>query len=206
MNKIEKIKKLADAMYNRMQNLTTDTSGIRKAMDEYHQFIINEYYKENTEKDLSVKESVISFGASDSELIHQEIFIPEGFEATIDGNKIILTRIENKDERIRKWLIDTLNGYHHLFEEGGITKEDMLDWLEKQDEQNPTDEEMKTILRTEYEKGRADAIAEMQKEWNEDDEKRLQSCINILKAKSLMGKVDTANTMWLKSLKERIGE
>jgi len=46
--KLEKIKVLADAMYNRMQNLTTDTSGIRKAMYDYHQFIIYEYYKEES--------------------------------------------------------------------------------------------------------------------------------------------------------------
>jgi hypothetical protein len=44
--KLEKIKQLADTMYNKMQNLTTDTSGIRKAMDDYHQFIIYQYYKE----------------------------------------------------------------------------------------------------------------------------------------------------------------
>ena len=55
--KLSKAIKLADAMYNRMQNLTTDTSGIRKAMDEYHQFIINEYYKEDTEKDFGIKNS-----------------------------------------------------------------------------------------------------------------------------------------------------
>ena len=44
--KLKKIKKLADAMYTKMQNLITDTSGIRTAMEEYHQFIINEYNKE----------------------------------------------------------------------------------------------------------------------------------------------------------------
>lgn len=42
----------------------------------------------------------------------------------------------------------------------GISK---LLGLEKQGEQKPTDEEMKAILRTEYEKGRADAMAEVQK-------------------------------------------
>lgn len=45
--KLKKIKELADAMYVKMQNLTTDTSGIRKAMEEYRQFIINEYNKED---------------------------------------------------------------------------------------------------------------------------------------------------------------
>lgn len=46
--KLKKIKELADAMYTKMQNLTTDTSGIRKAMEEYRQFIINEYNKEDS--------------------------------------------------------------------------------------------------------------------------------------------------------------
>jgi len=39
-------KKLADAMYYAAQHLTTDASRLHKAMDEYHQFIINEYHKE----------------------------------------------------------------------------------------------------------------------------------------------------------------
>ena len=43
--KLEKIKKLADAMYYAAFNLTTDASLLRKAMDEYHQFIIYKYYK-----------------------------------------------------------------------------------------------------------------------------------------------------------------
>lgn len=46
--KLKKIKELADAMCLKMQNLTTDTLGIRKAMEEYRQFIINEYNKEDT--------------------------------------------------------------------------------------------------------------------------------------------------------------
>lgn len=40
--KLQKLKKLADAMYRAAQYLTTDASHLRKAMDEYHQFIINE--------------------------------------------------------------------------------------------------------------------------------------------------------------------
>lgn len=44
--KLEKIKALADKMYSRMAYLTSDTRPIRQAMDEYHQFIINEYHKE----------------------------------------------------------------------------------------------------------------------------------------------------------------
>lgn len=40
--KLQKLKKLADAMYTAAQYLTTDAPYLRKAMDEYHQFIINE--------------------------------------------------------------------------------------------------------------------------------------------------------------------
>ena len=38
--KLQKLKKLADAMYHAAQYLTTDASQLRKAMEEYHQFII----------------------------------------------------------------------------------------------------------------------------------------------------------------------
>lgn len=43
--KLLKLRKLADAMYYAAQHLTTDASRLHKAMDEYHQFIINEYHK-----------------------------------------------------------------------------------------------------------------------------------------------------------------
>ena len=38
--KLQKLKKLADGMYCAAQYLTTDASHLRKAMEEYHQFII----------------------------------------------------------------------------------------------------------------------------------------------------------------------
>ena len=44
--KLEKIKSLADKMYTSMQYLTSDTRPIRKAMEEYHSFIVHEYHKE----------------------------------------------------------------------------------------------------------------------------------------------------------------
>ena len=40
--KLTKIRQLADAMYNSMQNLTTDTTRIREAMNNYRQFVIYE--------------------------------------------------------------------------------------------------------------------------------------------------------------------
>lgn len=44
--KLIKIKLLADKMSDTAFNMTTDASLLRKAMDDYHQFIINEYHKE----------------------------------------------------------------------------------------------------------------------------------------------------------------
>ena len=38
--KLQKLKKLADGMYRAAQYLTTDASHLRKAMDEYYQFVI----------------------------------------------------------------------------------------------------------------------------------------------------------------------
>ena len=40
--KQRKLKRLADAIYTAAQYLTTDTTRLRKAMEEYHQFCINE--------------------------------------------------------------------------------------------------------------------------------------------------------------------
>lgn len=41
--KLEKMRRLADEMYFRMQTLSTDLRPLRKAMEDYHNFIINEY-------------------------------------------------------------------------------------------------------------------------------------------------------------------
>jgi len=40
-DKLDKVIKLADAMYNAAFNMTTDASLLSKAMKEYHQFIIH---------------------------------------------------------------------------------------------------------------------------------------------------------------------
>jgi len=51
--KLKRTKKLADAMYYAAQYLTTDASHLRKAMKEYHNFIVTEYNEENpVSKDL----------------------------------------------------------------------------------------------------------------------------------------------------------
>lgn len=81
-------------------------------------------------------------------------------------------------------------------------------WLEKQCEQKPTDEEMKELLRTEYEKGRADALSEMKSSWGEEDEDYLAACIDVIhNFYPLSGELrEYAQKLksWLKSLKDRV--
>ena len=81
------------------------------------------------------KKIEIPFGAFDSELIHQEINIPNGFNAVIEGNKIILTRAESEDERIRKALIEYLHTLPNHFSHNGSLVTDWITWVEKQGEQ-----------------------------------------------------------------------
>jgi len=92
-------------------------------------------------------EKEIPFGAFDSELMHQEINIPEGFTATIEGNKIILTRTENEDEKIRKELIEHVKANKEadyvLFKR--FSPDNVIAWLEKQGE-NLKQENYKTTI------------------------------------------------------------
>ena len=86
-------------------------------------------------------EKEIPFGAFDSELMHQEIYIPEGFKAVIKGNKIILEKTESKDEKIRKLIRGWINTRPASFFDNGISKEEMLVWIEKQDKPKWTKED-----------------------------------------------------------------
>ena len=102
---------------------------------------------------------------------------------------------ESEDERIRKGLIGMLSKYKYYY-----SKE--IAWLKKQGK--PSDEEMKTLLRTEYEKGRADAIAEMQGEWSEEDEETLGWLCTFLKGyghEFYEGNEENDVIDWLKSLR-----
>ena len=70
----------------------------------------------------------------------------------------------------------------------------------------PTDKEIKTLLRTEYEKGRADAIAELQKEWSKEDENILGDIIEdvkTLRSSKTLGVIRN-KISWLKSIKDRV--
>ena len=80
-----------------------------------------------------------------------------------------------------------------------------VEWLEEQDKKNLTDEGMIEALRTEYEKGRADAIAEMQKPvWSEEDKDYLHNINAAVNFYFDEGYAEKVNS-WLKVLKESCG-
>lgn len=79
----------------------------------------------------------------------------------------------------------------------------------KKGEQKPTDEEMKELLRTEHEKGRADVLTEMQKSvaWNKEDDNCLSTIIaefSKCAGKSVSKDEWMRCNDFLNSLKERI--
>ena len=75
----------------------------------------------------------IPFGAYDSELVEETYFIPEGMEAVIEGDKVIIRRKESEDEKIRKAIINAIHDYAYRLEEKIPTE--WLTWLEKQGEE-----------------------------------------------------------------------
>ena len=78
------------------------------------------------------KKTEIPFGTFDSELQEQEICIPDGFGASIENGKIILRKIENKDEKIRKAIVEFFELQDDNTTYSFIPKKDILAWLEKQ--------------------------------------------------------------------------
>jgi len=91
--------------------------------------------------------------------------------------------------------------------DGVLVNLSQLNRVAKKDNKQPTNEEMKELLQTEYEKGRADAIAEMQLVWSEEDEVKLINIINFFDSSSTAKLCPTRRNeaiAWLKSLKGRI--
>ena len=95
--KLEKIKALADKMYSRMAYLTSDTRPIRQAMYEYHQFIVNEFHKE---EHVSEKECMYS---KDNYTDEDRIVLCDGCEEECKFNKKEEPVSEDLEEAIGKY-------------------------------------------------------------------------------------------------------
>ena len=126
-----------------------------------------------------LKEIEIPFGAKDSELCGWEYTIPEGMEATIVDNKIVVKKKESENERIRKNCIHflELQKSHHA---STVEIDECIAWLEKQGEESRRQRveeairevEEKSKLFTEAHKGKTseEILAEMRGEQKQFDE------------------------------------
>lgn len=94
------------------------------------------------------KKTEFSLGTFNSELQEQEIQIPDGYEASIEGGNIIFRKKESEDEKIRKMLVRYFKGYKEGCETfNGIPTDNILDWLERQGKHAITcsEEQMKVL-------------------------------------------------------------
>jgi len=97
MNKVEKIKAEIERLKKSLpwgscaSQISMECNCKNEAYNEVLSYIDS---LSDTEKDFGIKESVIPFGASDSELMEATYFIPQGYHAVIDGNKMIIKKGE----------------------------------------------------------------------------------------------------------------
>ena len=146
----------------------------------------------------------IPFGAKDSELQEAIYNIPKGFHAEINDDKVVI----KKGEKPAAWSEEDIRNIQDidsvLFYDKDLPEETCMrlrNWLKSL----KPNKDMVEALRTEYEKGRADTIAEMEKDWSEEDEvkiNRIVACLenlNVADNDILLKDVD-----WLKSLKDRV--
>ena len=132
--------KLEDSLNNSLEEETSETWN--KFLEEQ-----DEQEKETEQKDdIDMPLIEMSFGAKDSELVGATYYIPEGFHAEIEGNKVIFKQGEqqpawsNEDEDIVKTVLYILHeaADNHNFD----------DWLKSLKERmiwRPTEEQMKAL-------------------------------------------------------------
>lgn len=115
----------------------------------------------------------------------KEIEIPEGYDARIEGNKIIIEPKESKDERIRKMILEQMERWKKCAEDNNVEQDvedasDAIAYLEKHKEQNLV-------------------------EWSEEDEKKLRSVISLMRVSPSVVPLYDKMCLegWLESLPER---
>lgn len=92
------------------------------------------------------KKNEIPFGTFDNKLQEQEFCIPDGFGASIENGKIILRKIESKDEKIRKAIVEFFELQDDNTTYSFIPKKDILAWLEQQKHAITCSEEQMKVL------------------------------------------------------------
>jgi hypothetical protein len=126
-------------------------------------------------------------------------------------NKIVPELCESEDEKIRKSLIKSFENQHscNFPTVDGFTREQIISWLEKQDEQKSTDSYCQKNCKGFQETGKcfadgeckAKIEAEQKSTWSEDDERIQDNCIEYVKASCLDRDESNECINWLKSIK-----
>ena len=149
--------------------------------------------------DKQLKEIEIPFGAKDSELCDWECTIPEGMEATIVDNKIVVKKKNSADERIINNIKKAVESYW-----SDEPLHEILDWFEKQG-QTFTKKDVDDA----YLKGVCDTKQELEKQgeqkpaWNKEDEDYYDAIIVKLEVTQDAALLTDNQMEFLKSLKER---
>lgn len=113
MNKVEKIREEIKKRYEYWKEKESNSHSIESEsrMSECNHLLSMINSLSDTEKDFGIKESVIPFGASNSELMEATYFIPQGYHAVIDGDKVIIKKgeepVSNDLEEAAHFYVDT---------------------------------------------------------------------------------------------------
>lgn len=143
--------------------------------------------------------------------MEKTIEIPEGYEARIEGNKIILEPKESEDERIRKALLNAFqeseDSLHMVLTPH--RRESFIAWLEKQGNPKMSAEALREGIAhygiTQYQIDNwlkkyveVESTEPKSSAWSEDDEEMLRRCISATFDHGYLKESD-----WLKSFKDR---
>ena len=165
--KLEKLKKLADAMYYAAQYLTTDASSLRKTMEDYRQFIINEYHKEEPKPKFKVGDRIKFNGIHNEDVIRVitdikegegggfRYFFADGSIHSIGDDEIELVSepvsgLDNGDMPIERWkqAVKAASNQRSYRSSKGLTETrddyfvDGVQWADKHPKEEPVSEEI----------------------------------------------------------------
>ena len=118
--KLEKLKKLADAMYYAAHHLFDDASMLHKAMEEYHKFIINEYHKEEPVSEKECMYSKDNYTDEDRKILCEDC--KEKCAYAIAG--VISTNAQVKKEPVSEDLEAAIDTYLATYWGGEKEKQD----------------------------------------------------------------------------------
>lgn len=106
----------------------------------------------------------------------EDITIPKGYDAKIEGNKVVFVKKESEDERIRKEMVE----YFSQYKEGGLRGVDITPWiayLERQKEQAPEIPDTIAFQEGVKEGRRLEREEHKSAEWSDEDEHYFQNLI-----------------------------